>query len=226
MTFSELPTAKSVLAVCAHPDDESFGLGAILGAFHDQGAQLSVLCFTRGEASTLHDREADLAVVRTAEFARAADVLGVSRSELLDYPDGHLAEQAFGGLVAHVIQLIQETATDLLLVFDEGGISGHSDHVQATKAATAAGTALQIPVLAWAISDEVAIALNQEFGAGFLGCSDDQLDFRVVIDRVRQHQAIACHRSQSVGNPVLARRLQLSGGVEQLRWLTSVVDMP
>ena len=55
--------ARSVLAICAHPDDESFGLGAVLSAFVDAGARVSLLCFTRGEASTLHTTR-DLADAR------------------------------------------------------------------------------------------------------------------------------------------------------------------
>jgi LmbE family N-acetylglucosaminyl deacetylase len=53
-----------VLAVCAHPDDETFGLGALLAAFADRGAKVSVLCFTRGEASTLGPGEHELAELR------------------------------------------------------------------------------------------------------------------------------------------------------------------
>ena len=48
-----LPVASSVLAVCAHPDDESFGLGAVLHHFVANGADVAMLCFTRGEASSL-----------------------------------------------------------------------------------------------------------------------------------------------------------------------------
>jgi LmbE family N-acetylglucosaminyl deacetylase len=47
-----LPPWRSVLAAVTHPDDESLGLGAILSAFADHGAELAVLCFTHGEAST------------------------------------------------------------------------------------------------------------------------------------------------------------------------------
>jgi hypothetical protein len=49
-----LPVWTSVLVVVAHPDDESFGLGAILDAFTAAGATVEVLCLTHGEASTLH----------------------------------------------------------------------------------------------------------------------------------------------------------------------------
>ncbi len=56
-----LPHWERVLVVVAHPDDESFGLGAVLSSFVDAGADVSVLCFTQGEASTLHGVEGDLA---------------------------------------------------------------------------------------------------------------------------------------------------------------------
>ena len=220
MISSMLPTAASVLVVCAHPDDESFGLGGILTAFVRQGTRTAVLCFTHGEASTLNATEGDLATVRAQEFARAAEVLGVSRSELLGYPDGHLAEQPLAELAEHVLRMVKEVGADLLLTFDEGGITGHPDHEQATRAAVAVGMSGGVPVLAWVVPDEVACALNDEFGSNFVGRHDDQLDFRVAIDRVRQSDAIACHVSQSAWNPVLHRRLELSGKVEQLRWLT------
>ena len=41
-----LPEVRSVLAVVAHPDDESFGLGSVLSEFAKDGANLAVLCFT------------------------------------------------------------------------------------------------------------------------------------------------------------------------------------
>src|SRR5665811_2572537 len=49
-----LPAWMSVLAVVAHPDDESFGLGAILDAFTRTGARVEVLCLTHGEACLLY----------------------------------------------------------------------------------------------------------------------------------------------------------------------------
>jgi LmbE family N-acetylglucosaminyl deacetylase len=207
--------------VCAHPDDESFGLGAVLTAFANQGTRTSVLCFTRGEASTLHVNDDDLATVRSREFARAAAVLGVSRSELLDYPDGRLADQPLSELIAHTVRITEEVGADLLLTFDEGGITGHPDHERATQVALTAAKPCGVPVLAWVIADEIAETLHHEFGAKFVGRSVDQLDFRISVDRAIQSEAIACHESQSASNPVLRRRLELSGQVEPLRWLTT-----
>ena len=73
----QLPAWRSVLAVVAHPDDESFGLGAILSAFADRGAELAVLCLTQGEASTLHGVAGELGDIRARELKAAAAELGV-----------------------------------------------------------------------------------------------------------------------------------------------------
>lgn len=215
-----LPTASSVLAVCAHPDDESFGLGAILTAFADHGARTAVLCFTHGEASTLHATDGDLDQVRPREFAAAAEVLGVSKAELLSYPDGGLPEVPLPELAGHIVGMAEGVGADLLLAFDEGGITGHPDHERATRAAVAAAASCGVPVVAWVLPAEVARALNNEFESSFVGRSEDDLDFRVAVERTVQRDAIACHVSQSGWNPVLRRRLELSGNVEQLRWLT------
>ena len=72
----------------AHPDDESFGLGALIAALVRLGVEVRLLCFTKGEASTLGTVE-DLAVRRAEELLEASHCLG--EVALLDYPDGHLS---------------------------------------------------------------------------------------------------------------------------------------
>ena len=79
-----------MLAVVAHPDDESFGLGAILDAFNQAATRTAVLCLTHGEASTVGGVAGNLAELRSQEFAAAAQILGVSDLTLRDYPDGGL----------------------------------------------------------------------------------------------------------------------------------------
>lgn len=74
-----LPFTSSVLAVCAHPDDESFGLGAALSSWVDQGTRVSVLSFTHGEASTLGTNRGNLHQLR---LATAADEFGVEAVRL------------------------------------------------------------------------------------------------------------------------------------------------
>ena len=211
-----LPRVRSVLVVCAHPDDESFGLGAALGELTDQGSEVAVLCFTHGEASTLGTGAGALHEIRAGELSAAAAVLGICRVELLDHPDGSLAEVPLATLVAEVAELVTEQGAELLLVFDEAGITGHPDHRRATEAALAVDG---IPVLAWALAERVTRALNAEFGAAFVGRTDQELDLSIEVDRNRQRQAIACHASQSLDNPVLWRRLELQRDQEAFRWL-------
>jgi hypothetical protein len=55
----ELPRWHQVLAVVAHSDDETFGLGGIADRFGGDGPSVNVLCFTHGGASTLNARSND-----------------------------------------------------------------------------------------------------------------------------------------------------------------------
>ena len=217
---NRLPDAVSVLAVCAHPDDESFGLGAALATFANSGSSTAVLCFTFGEASTLGAGTPELGQLRAGELADATVELGVDQVELLDFPDGGLSDQPLDQLTGHIQRVVERLRVDLLLVFDEGGITGHADHCRATEAAVAIGNEAQLPVLAWALSDFVTDSLNQEFGATFIGRSAQELDLLVPVDRRRQHRAIARHASQATENPVLRRRLELQGDHEAFRWLS------
>jgi LmbE family N-acetylglucosaminyl deacetylase len=218
-----LPRARSVLAVCAHPDDESFGLGAALSALAEQGSEVAVLCFTHGEASTLGAGSGPLHEIRAGELSAAAQVLGLSRVELLDHADGSLAEVPLEVLAGEVAYLAAEQRAELLVVFDVGGVTSHPDHCRATEAALAAGG---LPVLAWALPEGVARALSDEFGGVFVGRTDSELDLSIALDRSRQHQAIACHASQARDNPVLLRRLELQGDREVFRWLGPLRGMP
>ena len=213
---------RSVLAVCAHPDDESFGLGAIISTFGELGIETTLLCFTHGEASTLGTNNNDLSRRRATELEAAADVLGIRSIRLLSYPDGHLPEASIEELSAEVEAIVAAGSIDCLLVFDETGITGHPDHQAATKAARATAARHGLPVLAWTLASTVTDALNVEFSTGFIGRDPSEIDLTIHVDRTSQHEAIRCHASQSTDNPVLRRRLALQGSGESLIWLSAL----
>lgn len=220
MTDTELPRWPTVLSVVAHPDDESFGLGAVLSAFVDQDAQVAVLCLTRGEASTLHGVAGDLRAVRAAELAAAAEVLGVSTVQLMDFPDGGLCETPADELANLVLDFGESVGAQGLLVFDPSGVTGHPDHTQATVAAQHAAARAGLPMLGWTLPAAVADTLNREYQTSFTGHAAADIDIVVPVDRHRQYEAVDHHRSQALPTSVLWRRLELLGPHEYLRWLS------
>ncbi len=219
-----LPAWTSVLVVVAHPDDESFGLGALLDAFAKAGAGVEVLCLTHGEASTLHGAPGDLASLRGTELAAAAAVLGVTRAMLKDHADGDLSVLPVAMLAAEVVAAADSFGAEGFLVFDTAGVTGHPDHVAASAAGLLAAEMLNLPVLGWTLPETVAAQLNQELGAGFIGHPDQLIDLRVSVDRTRQRQASHAHKSQALPSSVLWRRLELLGDSESLRWLRGSHD--
>jgi LmbE family N-acetylglucosaminyl deacetylase len=211
-TWPELPgtTPTDALAVVAHPDDESFGLGAILSALSGAGVAVRVVCLTHGEASTLGST-VNLAQVRACELQTAATVLGVCDVALLDYPDGGLADVPFDALDAEVEARLGQA--DLLVVFEPGGVTGHPDHQAATGAATRVAARHGVSVLQWGVPPDVARTLNDELATAFVAADGSDVE----VDRSAQLDAIRCHASQAHDNPVLQRRLVLQGARERLR---------
>ena len=216
-----LPDWRSVVAVVAHPDDESFGLGAILSTFAANGAEVSVLCLTHGEASTLHGVDGDLATVRARELGDAADALGVHHVKLLDYPDGALAPISLDTLAKQASDFAREASADGLVAFCSDGVTGHPDHVRATEVAGLTAELLGLGALAWTLPADVARVLAEESGAAFGGRPEGQIDIVLEVDRTAQLRAARCHPSQAVPGSVLWRRLDLLGDREYLRWLVT-----
>jgi N-acetylglucosamine malate deacetylase 2 len=213
-----MPT--SVLAVVAHPDDESFGLGALLSTASSSGSRAGVLCLTHGEASTLHGVEGDLRVVREAELRAAASRLGLCWVRMLEHPDGAVSEVQ-AQVVADVADAVRAFHPDMLLVFDPNGITGHPDHRAATRAAVAVGRRHDIDVVAWTLPRSVTDLMGAEGMTMFEGVEDDAIQVRVSVDRSAQLDAVREHPSQAVPGSPLWRRLELLGDQEHLRFLHS-----
>ncbi len=214
-----LPGWQRPLVVVAHPDDESFGLGAVLAEFVAAGARPAVLCFTHGEASTLHGIEGDLRDIRAGELAEAARLLALEGVTLLDEPDGGLAAADRARLVAAAVDEAVSRGSDGLLAFDRDGVTGHPDHVAATEVAVATGERLGLGVLGWTLPTSVTGQLNEEFGAGFGGREPAAVDIVLRVRREAQLAAVQAHPSQAVPTSVLWRRLELLGEQEHLCWL-------
>src|SRR5512135_954393 len=87
-----LPMAKqTLLAVLAHPDDESFGMGGTLALYAARGVEVHLVCATRGEvgdvAPDLLQGFNSIADLRESELRCAAGILGLAGVHFLDYRD-------------------------------------------------------------------------------------------------------------------------------------------
>jgi LmbE family N-acetylglucosaminyl deacetylase len=129
-----------LLAVFAHPDDETFCAGGTLAKYVAEGWDVMVVTATAGQAGQIRDPQAatrrTLGEVRGREFFAACAQLGVSNARLLDYMDGTLQEVDLHELTGAVVAIIREFQPDSIITFGPDGAYGHPDHI-AIGAATA-----------------------------------------------------------------------------------------
>lgn len=132
-----------LMAVLAHPDDESLGVGGTLARYAREGVETHLVTATRGERGRFHpDRERpsddEVGRVRERELRRAADVLGVREVSLLGYVDGELdradPREATGRIASH----LRRVRPHVVVTFDPFGGYGHPDHVAISQFTTAA----------------------------------------------------------------------------------------
>lgn len=218
--FRPIPAA---LAVVAHPDDETFGLGALLAGLVERGTKVSVLCFTHGEASSRGAPEEGLGSTRARELEAAAARLGLTKVTLLDFRDGSLSEYPPASLEREIEDTLGFATT--LVVFEPSGVTGHPDHQAVTAAAERVAVRWGLNLLEWGIGLEVATSLNREFHTAFIAFVPGPSCAVLNVDRSAQSDAIACHQSQLQNNLVLGRRLELQGERELIHWLPAVTSL-
>jgi LmbE family N-acetylglucosaminyl deacetylase len=84
-----------LMAVLAHSDDESLGVGGILAKYAAEGVETSLVTATRGERGWFGDEQQHpglevLGQIREAELRAAAEILGIGSVDFLGYIDGEL----------------------------------------------------------------------------------------------------------------------------------------
>jgi LmbE family N-acetylglucosaminyl deacetylase len=126
-------TGRTVLAVFAHPDDESLACGGTLARLADAGARVVLLCASRGEGGSISDPalvpDGDLGRVREHELREAARVLGIAEVLVLDHPDGELRWEHVHELHVQIVSTIRACRPDAVITFAEDGLYWHLDHI-------------------------------------------------------------------------------------------------
>jgi LmbE family N-acetylglucosaminyl deacetylase len=139
-----------LMAVLAHPDDESLGLGGSLARYADEGVETYVVTATRGERGRYFDADPRppievVAKTREAELRDACKTLGVKEVTFLDYVDKDLdrarPEEAIGKIVAQ----LRRVKPHVVVTFGPEGGYGHTDHIAISQFALSACIAAANP---------------------------------------------------------------------------------
>jgi len=126
---------RSLLAIFAHPDDESIACGGLLALCADRGVRVTLLCATHGE-NRGGVRDEGWYEERARELEEAARILGIGEVVLLDYRDGFLpwAES----LSDRIEEEIRRLRPDAVVTFGKDGLYWHPDHIAICEATTSA----------------------------------------------------------------------------------------
>jgi N-acetyl-1-D-myo-inositol-2-amino-2-deoxy-alpha-D-glucopyranoside deacetylase len=138
----------TLMAVHAHPDDESIGTGGILAKYSGEGIHTALVHCTRGELGDIQDPsfvppEPGMALedIRMLELDNALSVLGVQTSYYLGYRDSGMAGNPNNDNPASFAQvnteeasrrlanIIRQVKPQVIVTYDEKGVYGHPDHI-------------------------------------------------------------------------------------------------
>ncbi len=156
----------TLMAVHAHPDDESSSTGGVLAKYADSGVRTVVVTCTNGEFGDTPDgvkpgedghEEQSVAQIRLAELRQACKHLAVTDLELLGYHDSGMPDwdykdrpDAFCNVpqdevAARIGALIERYRPQVVITYDDLGAYQHPDHLHASRCAQAAVAATGIP---------------------------------------------------------------------------------
>ncbi|MBT0771725.1 PIG-L family deacetylase [Kineosporia sp. J2-2] len=149
----------TLLAVHAHPDDEATGTGGVYAKAAAEGVRTVLVTCTDGRCGDGpggvkpgepgHEPEA-VAAVRTAELERSTKILGIDVVERLGYHDsgmmgwpdndlpGAFWTAPFAEATDRLAALLRTHRPDVVVTYDENGVYGHPDHIQANRVTMAA----------------------------------------------------------------------------------------
>jgi mycothiol S-conjugate amidase len=148
---------RTLLAVHAHPDDESSKGAGTLARYAAAGVRTVIVTCTGGEAGEILNPAMDqpgvlerMPELRRAELAKALEILRVSAHYWLGYRDSGMPDtpanahpEAFAnaGLdeaTGRLVRIIRQEQPQVLLTYDESGGYPHPDHVRTHEVSVAA----------------------------------------------------------------------------------------
>jgi N-acetylglucosamine malate deacetylase 2 len=206
---------RVLLAVFAHPDDESFRCGGTLALLARRGVRVQVLTATRGQAGSCGNPPLcspdELPLVRELELCCACTTLGIEPPILLDYQDGELAGLDGDGPVTQILSVMQQIQPDVLLTWPPDGLSGHLDHCAVSHwTSLAFNQALHAELTPPSALYHIAMprSIQQFLGLSDLrALPDEAVTVAVDVKAVWSQKltALRCHKTQLGEAPILSQ---------------------
>jgi LmbE family N-acetylglucosaminyl deacetylase len=134
---------RSIAALFAHPDDETFATGGTFAKYSAEGVRCALYCATDGDAGQSSgipvSSRAELGAIRREELRVACGILGIETIACGGHPDGALADVEPDVVLGEMVHLLRRTQPDVVLTFGpEGAPTAHRDHRAVSRLATAA----------------------------------------------------------------------------------------
>jgi LmbE family N-acetylglucosaminyl deacetylase len=131
------------MCILAHPDDESYGMGAVLAKYAAEGVQTSLLTATRGQRgwpdpTRPYPGPQELGRLRERELGEAARLLGLQRVDLLEHMDGELDQVPHTVIVSEIVAHLRRERPQVVVTFGPNGTYGHPDHIAISQFCSAA----------------------------------------------------------------------------------------
>lgn len=147
------PPPLRLMAVLAHPDDESLGLGGTFAKYGADGVETYLVTATRGQSGRFrgippgegHPGKHRLAEIREAELRAAAQALGVRELTLLDHMDGEVDRAEPRRVIGEIAKQLRRVRPQVVITFPPDGIYGHPDHIAISQFTLAAIVAAASP---------------------------------------------------------------------------------
>ena len=210
-----------LLAIHAHPDDESSKGAATYAYYRDRGVDVTVVSCTGGErgdiqnpgldpaATAMADR--DMAGLRRLEMARAQAFMGIEH-RWLGYLDSGLPEngealqpQSFAMTPLEIsgvplVKVIREVRPHVVITYDENGGYPHPDHIRTHE------------VTMWALAAAADPTRLPEWGAAW---SVDKLYYDRIISPQRFRAVYDALKAGAPGHPLLASFEEMTGWMSE-----------
>ena len=196
---------RSILAISAHPDDESLFAGGTLAMYAEQGHQVYILETTRGEGGEVGEppltTKENLGAYREQEVREAARALGVRDIYFLPFIDPHMEingiarpiDITLDEFVKAIGEYVKKIRPDLVITHGSNGEYGHPQHIY-THLATRKALANGVPntaLLSWCALYQQAkheSILNKVDRADIVHSVTPWIDAKIA--------AALCHRTQ------------------------------